>query len=158
MKVSKAIKKIEKALGVKVTRDGRNDNKYYAKYYFTYGNYVGSFLTQQAYGEDADEAYAHNWHIRRSNDHSDMMADYFAGSFYSNCTQMIHYLKPPPPKFPIGSLVRGKENKRGVRMGTAGAVGLVVGQLGTWGVMEIIYAGEEQISQAIERDFESCAD
>ena len=133
MEVSKAIKKIEKALGVKVTRDGHNDTKYHAKYYFTYGNYVGSFLTQQAYGEDADgnygpkdEAYAHNWHIRRSNDHSDMMTDYFAGSFRDNCTQMIQSLKPPAPKFAVGALVRGKDNKRANRQGYAGKTGLVM--------------------------------
>jgi len=147
MEVSKAIKKIEKYLGVKVERSGHNDTKYYAKYYFAYENYVGSFLTQQAYGEDAegnygaiDEAHAHNWHIRRCNDHSDLMTDYFAGSFRDNCTQMLHSLKAPPAKFPVGCLVRGKQNKRAVRQGYAGKVGLVVAA-GEY--MKIDWVGEE---------------
>ena len=148
MEVSKAIKKIEKYLGVKVTKDEHGVNtKYHAKYYFTYEKYVGSFLTQQAYGEDAegnygpkDEAYAHNWHIRRSNDHSDLMTDYFAGSFRDNCTQMLHSLKPPAPKFPVGALVRGKDNKRAQRNGYAGKTGLV---MDTGSYVKVHWMGEE---------------
>jgi len=161
MEVSKAIKKIEKALGVKVERSGHNDTKYNAKYYFTYGNYVGSFLTQQAYGEDEngnygpkDEAYAHNWHLRRNNDHSDMMTDYFAGSFRDNCTQLIHSLKPPAPKFPVGTLVRGKQNKRAIRQGYAGKTGLVM-ETGTY--LKIDWVGEEKPRYSTtypERDIE----
>ncbi len=166
MEVSKAIKKIEKYLGVKVTKDEHGVNtKYHAKYYFTYGNYVGSFLTQQAYGEDADgnygpkdEAYAHNWHIRRSNDHSDLMTDYFAGSFRDNCTQMLHSLKPPPAKFNVGDLVRGKQNKRAIRQGYAGKTALVV-KSGGGGYINIDFLGQpkQAYNSFPERDFEVVA-
>jgi hypothetical protein len=132
MEVSKAIKKIEKALGVKVTKESHNSGKYHGKYYFSHGDQVGSFLTQQGYGEDEngvygklDHAEAHNWHIRSKNDHSDIQSDYFAGHFVSNCSQLVRNFKPPTPKFAVGSLVRGKQNKRAIRQGYAGKVGLV---------------------------------
>ena len=122
MKVGKAIKKIEKYLGVKVQYDG-------CRYWFQYENEVGSFLAnghRGGMGADAMEADACNWHRRRVNDHSDMMTDYHAGSFRDNLTQLLHSMKAPPPKFPAGSLVRGKNNKRATRCGYAGMIGLVV--------------------------------
>ena len=122
MKVGKAIKKIEKYLGVKVEYSG-------CRYTFQYGNEVGSFLANGhagGMGADAMEADACNWHRRRVNDHSDMMTDYHAGSFRDNLTQVLHSMKAPPPKFPAGSLVRGKNNKRATRCGYAGMIGLVV--------------------------------
>jgi hypothetical protein len=54
------------------------------------------------------------------------MTDYHAGSFRDNITQVCESLLPPPPKFPVGSLVRGKQNKRAIRQGYAGKVGLVM--------------------------------
>ena len=129
MKLEKAIKKIEKALGVKVERptDGRG------RHYFQYGNRVGSFLTQTKWGEREDGTYgpiegeweAMNWHSRREDDHSDYQTDYFAGTYWDNCTQLIQSLKPPAAKFPVGCLVRGKQNKRAQRQGYAGKTGLV---------------------------------
>ena len=129
MKLEKAIKKIEKALGVKVERptDGRG------RHYFQYGNRVGSFLTQTKWGEREDVTYgpiegeweAMNWHSRREDDHSDYQTDYFAGTYWDNCTQLIQSLKPPTAKFPVGCLVRGKQNKRAQRQGYAGKTGLV---------------------------------
>lgn len=122
MKVGKAIKKIEKYLGVEVQYDG-------CRYWFQYENEVGSFLANGHRGgmdADAMEADACNWHRRRVNDHSDMMTDYHAGSFRDNLTQLLHSMKPPPPKFPAGSLVRGKQTKRAIRQGYAGRVGLVM--------------------------------
>ena len=129
MKLEKAIKKIEKALGVKVERptDGRG------RHYFQYGNRVGSFLTQTKWGEREDGTYgpiegeweAMNWHSRREDDHSDYQTDYFAGTYWDNCTQLIQSLKPPTSKFPVGCLVRGKQNKRAQRHGYAGKTGLV---------------------------------
>ena len=68
---------------------------------------------------------AHNWHARRVNDHSDPMTDYFAGSHFDNVTQLIHWVKPPEPKFKVGDLVKGKDNKRANRMGYANKLGIV---------------------------------
>jgi len=123
MKIGKAIKKIEKYLGVEVQCDG-------CRYWWAYENEIGSFLAN-GYGGDpmapeAMEAEACNWHRRRANDHSDSQSDYFAGSFRSNLTQLLHSMKAPPPKFPAGSLVRGKANKRATRQGYAGKIGLVI--------------------------------
>ena len=134
MRVEKAIKKIEKALGVKVQSDeSKSNNPYYNSYWFEYENNVCSFRTQQAYGEDEngdygplDYADAMSWHIRSRNDHTDLMTDYFAGYFVSNCTQLIRACKPPEAKFPVGTLVRGKQNKRATRQGYAGKIGLVM--------------------------------
>ena len=132
MRVEKAIKKIEKALGVKVEKLYEN-GEYHAKYCFAYGDNICSFSTQQAYGEDEngdygklDYAEASLWHTRRHNDHTDLMTDYFAGYFLENCAQLIRSCKPPEPKYPIGCLVRGKQNKRAIRQGYAGKTGMVM--------------------------------
>jgi len=130
MKLEKAIKKIEKALGVKVIRP--TDDR--SRHYFQYGNSVGSFLAQQAYGDREDGTYgpiegeqeACNWHTRRQNDISDPHTDYFAGYHLDNCAQLIRSFKPPTPKYPVGCLVRGKQNKRAQRCGYAGKTGMVV--------------------------------
>ena len=134
MRVEKAIKKIEKALGVKVQSDqSRSDNPYHNSYWFEYEDRICSFRTQQAYGEDEngnygplDYAYAMSWHTRQRDDHTDLYTDYFAGYFLDNCSQLIRSCKPPEAKFPVGTLVRGKQNKRAIRQGYAGKVGLVI--------------------------------
>ena len=121
MKVGKAIKKIEKYLGVEVQYDG-------CRYWFQYEDEVGSFLPNGHRGgmdADAMEADACNWHRRRVNDHSDMMTDYHAGSFRDNLTQLLHSMKPPTCKFKTGQLVRGKQTKRASRWGFAGLTGMV---------------------------------
>ena len=121
MKVGKAIKKIEKYLGVEVQYDG-------CRYWWQYENEIGSFLAnghRGGMGADAMEAEACNWHRRRCDDHSDMMTDYHAGSFRDNLTQLLHSMKAPPCKFKTGQLVRGKQNKRAMRWGFAGLTGMV---------------------------------
>tara|TARA_B100000676_G_scaffold212890_1_gene209315 strand:- start:76 stop:534 length:459 start_codon:yes stop_codon:yes gene_type:complete len=121
MKVGKAIKKIEKYLGVKVQYDG-------CRYWFQYENEVGSFLANGHRGgmdADAMEADACNWHRRRVGDESCMYTDYHAGSFRDNLTQLLHSMKPPPCKFKAGQLVRGKQSKRAQRWGFAGLTGMV---------------------------------
>lgn len=164
MEVSKAIKKIEKALGVKVEKLYEN-GPHHAKYTFHYGNHVGSFLTQQGYGDDAegnyvalDQAHAMNWHIRRVDDHTDTMTDYFAGSFRDNCTQLIHAFKPPAAKFNVGDLVRGKQNKRAQRNGYAGKTALVVAT-GGGSYFNIDFLGQPKraYNSFPERDFEVVA-
>ena len=66
------------------------------------------------------------FHVRSANDFSDPHTDYYAGSFRDNLTQVLHSLLPPPAKYPAGSLIRGKDNKRATRCGYAGKVGLVM--------------------------------
>ncbi len=121
MKVGKAIKKIEKYLGVEVQYDG-------CRYWWQYENEIGSFLAnghRGGMGADAMEAEACNWHRRRVDDESCLYSDYHAGSFRDNLTQLLHSMKAPPCKFKTGQLVRGKQNKRAMRWGFAGLTGMV---------------------------------
>jgi hypothetical protein len=148
MDLQKAIKKIEKRLGVKL--DDNGDGRYYVQV----GDYVGSFLTQKKWRGEEGEREASNWHIRHHADHTDSMSDYFAGSYRDNCTQWLNSLSPLEPKFPVGCLVRGKDNKRAIRQGYAGKVGLVTGS-GTY--MKVDWLGEEPPSYSMtypERDLE----
>ena len=116
----KAIKKVEKALGVKV-QEGYN-----GKYYVEYDNKICSWRASQKWGAKEGVKEASGWHVRRVDDHSDLHTDYFAGYHLDNITQMIHSVKPPEPKFKLGDLVEFKDNKRQQRYGQAGAFGVVV--------------------------------
>ena len=121
----KAVKKVEKALGVKVELIGN------CRYGCTYDGFVLSWLVQRKWRTEGTKILkdgpleASNWHIRHEDDHSDSMVDYFAGSYRDNVTQLIQTVKPSPPKFPIGSLVQGKENKRAKRHGYARRLAIV---------------------------------
>jgi hypothetical protein len=152
MKVKTAIKKIEKYLGVKVTNER-------GRFTFYYEDEVGSFLPNGQSGDSPNvmEADACNWHRRSSNDHSDSQSDYFAGSFRDNVTQLLHSMKAPPAKYPAGTLVRGKQNKRATRWGFAGKTGLVIKTAG--GNATVLWAGEKldtlrQNNYYSERDLE----
>ena len=111
---------------------------------FQHDGYVGSFLANGC-GSDDDQmdADAHNFHVRGVNDHSDLMTDYHAGSFRDNITQVCESLLPSPPKYPVGSLVRGKQNKRAMRQGYAGCVGLVM-EANAGDYARIAWTGEAQ--------------
>ena len=105
------------------------------------------------------EADACNFHVRRCDDYSDMQSDYFAGSFRDNASQMIEALLPKPPKFKVGQLVRGKSNKRAMRQGYAGKVGLVMAE-GGCGFARVAWVGDNSNSKRFgwptfpERDLE----
>ena len=125
MKVRNAIKKVKshfkkQGIDIEVKLVGH-------RWSFVHAGYVGSFLANGC-GSDEDQmdADAHNFHVRGVSDHSDLMTDYHAGSFRDNITQVCESLLPSPPKYPVGSLVRGKQNKRAIRQGYAGRVGLVM--------------------------------
>ena len=111
---------------------------------FVHDGYVGSFLANGC-GSDEDQmdADAHNFHVRGVNDRSDLMTDYHAGSFRDNITQVCESLLPSPPKYPVGSLVRGKQNKRAMRQGYAGRVGLVM-EANAGDYARIAWTGEAQ--------------
>ena len=134
MKFDKFVKKVESYLGVEV-QEGYNGN-----YWFQYGNQVGSFYREERW-DDPGVYEARGFHCRREDDHSDAMTDYFAGYFLSNGTQLLHTMKAPKPKFPVGTLVRGKQNKRAIRQGYAGKTGLVM-ETGTY--LKIDWLGEEK--------------
>ena len=129
MKVRNAIKKVKshfKKQGIDIQINSPSQGGSY-KWSFQYENYVGSFSANGVHGwaPEALDAHASLFHVRRFDDHSDSMTDYFAGSFRDNVTQVCESLLPSPPKYPAGSLVRGKDNKRATRHGFAGKIGLV---------------------------------
>jgi hypothetical protein len=131
MKVAAAIKKVENYF----KKHGHPEVKMEIvghRYTFVYNGQVGSFFPNGARtgSPEALEADATNYHVRSVNDHSDSMTDYFAGSFRDNITQVCESMLPPPSKFRAGELVRGKQNKRAIRQGFAGHVGLVMQTVG----------------------------
>ena len=65
-------------------------------------------------------------HVKRASEESDPHTDYFPGCFFDNITQALNHMAPLPPKYPVGSLVRFKNNKRNNRWNLAGKVALVV--------------------------------
>ena len=147
MKLESVIKKIQKRMpGVTIHTEGAA-GKGRSKYWFAYEGKIASFSSCEYRG-------ASSFHIRRENDHSDLMTDYYAGSFYDNATQMINTLCPPPPKFPVGTLVKGKNNKRASRLGFAERCGLVthVNHYGCYMLLMSDTGLEERYSY--ERDLE----
>ena len=149
MKFENYVKKVEKRLGVKVHIEEN-------RCWFQYGDRVGSFRRQEKW--DKPGVYeACSFHSRQENDHTDLMTDYFAGTYWDNGSQLLNSMKPPEPKFSVGALVRGKQNKRAIRQGYAGKVGLVV-DAGTY--MQIKWCGEPENSERYytptypERDIE----
>ena len=63
----------------------------------------------------------------------------FAGSHYSNLTQALSVLKPPPSKFKKGDTVKFKDTKKNVRWQRAGKIGVVITDLAStdhWCVVE----------------------
>ena len=154
MRHDKAVKKVEKALGVKVESLGGS------RYGCEYDGMIISWIASPSVQVSDDGKIvrdgpldAHNWHMRRVDDVSDPYTDYFAGYFVDNVTQLIHACKPPEPKYKPGQLVRGKQNKRAKRWGFAGKVGLVTDS-GS-GQARVLWNGEEPTrSYFSERDLE----
>ena len=129
MKVSAAIKKTrayfkKQGIDIEIVEPGEHGYKWT----FIHNNRVASFAANGVDARDPNvgDAQACLFHIRGINDHSCSYTDYHAGSYRDNLTQVLHSLLPPPPKYPAGSLVRGKANKRATRCGYAGKVGLVM--------------------------------
>ena len=128
MKLESAIKKIEKRLGKGCVEI--SDRKAWVSHEGT----ILSFWVKNG-GED----HCHGWHTRRHNDHSDLMTDYFAGTFHDNLTQALSWLKPPPSKFKKGDTVKFKDTKKNVRWRRAGKIGVVITDLAStdhWCVVE----------------------
>ena len=142
----KAVKKVEKALGVKVEQMGH-------RWGCVYDGQVLSWISSPRW-DNKDVLEASNWHIRRIDDHSDSMVDYFAGSHRDNLTQLINAVKPPEPKFPIGSLVQGKENKRAQRQGYANRLAIVT-EAGRYMYLKWVSGKEDRYRISYpERDFQ----
>ena len=140
MKVRNAIKKVKshfkkQGIDLDVQLVGH-------RWAFQHNGYVGSFLANgRCSDEDQMDADAHNFHVRHCDDHSCLHSDYHAGSFRDNITQVCESLLPSPAKYPVGSLVRGRNNKRATRQGYAGLVGLVT-KAGPGGYIFVDWVGK----------------
>ena len=116
----KAVKKVEKALGDRVEDFGGG------QFGMSYDGWCISWRTSPSdWLDKTSPLRASSWHVRREDDYTDIMTDYFAGHYVSNVTQLIRSVKKAEPKFPLGSLVRGKNNKRATRQGYAGRLAIV---------------------------------
>ncbi len=81
-------------------------------------------------------------HTVRDGLKSDPHTDYFPGTFWDNITQALNSIAPLPPKYPVGSLVRFKDNKLNNRWKLAGKVALVI-QAEAGGNYKVQYDGVE---------------
>ena len=142
MKLASAIKKIENrakvvGLDVEITQQDQNSHRHQVYVRFENSNQVISF-----YSECNGEDNIHLIKVTRDGDVTDIQSDYFAGSFVDNITQALNWCAPLPPKYPAGSLVRFKENKRNGRAKLTGIVALVM-EAKTGGNYKVQYAGQK---------------
>ena len=154
MKLQAALKKINArakkvGLNVDIQEDKRaHDSQYYIR--FEGSKQVISFYSK-CNGEDSIMLIK----VTRDGDVSDSQTDYFAGSFVDNITQALNWIVPLPAKYPAGSLVRFKDNKRNTRWKLAGQVALVT-NAGNGGNYQLQYPGQPERYGATysERDLE----
>ena len=142
MKLASAIKKIENrakvvGLDVEINQQDQHSHQHQTYVRFEGSNQVISFYSSRN-GEDD----IHLIKVTRDGDVTDIQSDYFAGSFVDNITQALNWCAPLPPKYPAGSLVRFKENKRNGRAKLTGIVALVM-EAKTGGNYKVQYAGVE---------------
>ena len=127
MKAKSVISKIKKRLGIDVSDQVdavMNGTAASRKVVIPWKDHVLSFYVDHSSLQG--HATVNLIHVRRENDHSDLMTDYHAGYFPNNLTRALDAIEPPEPKFPAGSLVQVKPTKRAVRFNIAGISGLVV--------------------------------
>lgn len=95
------------------------------------------------YRDPESELRVSSFHTKGVGQESDPHTDYFPGTYWSNATQLIDRLVPPPVKFTPGVLVRGKaENKRAKRHGYAGKTALVTGASGKYMSLQFVDRGD----------------
>ena len=152
MKYNRFINKLKKRLGqdIEIQADAMTVNG--RKEWLVHGNYIASWRVQGSYCRDlcdynpAGPLEVSSFHARRVDDHPDSMTDYFPGTYWSNGTQLIDWLKPPPPKYPTGALVRGKlQNKRAKRLGYAGKTALVMRTSGKYMSLKFVDVASERL-------------
>ena len=127
MKYKSFINKLKKRLGTKdldITTDefGANGRREWLIHEDTVARW---HVEREDYRDPESELRVSSFHTKGVGQESDPYTDYFPGTYWSNATQLIDRLVPPPNKFKAGQLVRGKDNKRAKRWGYAGKTALV---------------------------------
>ena len=141
MKLKAAIKKIEtraKKLDRKVDieqNDYHNNGQVKVYVRFEDSTQLLSFWTNR-------DGTISSPHTVRDGLESDPHTDYFPGSFWDNITQALNYIVPLPAKYPVGSLIRFKDNKRMNRFKMAGKIALVI-EAASGGSYRVQYDGSE---------------
>lgn len=126
MKYKSFINKLKKRLGkdLDISSDTWGVNG--RKEWIVYEDTVASWRVEPSDFRDPDSPRrVCGFHTKGVNQESDPQTDYFPGTYWDNATQLVDRLKSPPAKYPAGSLVRGKDNKRAKRFGYAGKHALV---------------------------------
>ena len=141
MKLENALKKVRnraKIVGREVSieqNDYHNNGQVKVYIRFEDSNQLLSFWTNS-------DGTISSPHTVRDGLKSDPHTDYFPGTFWDNITQALNSIAPLPPKYPVGSLVRFKDNKRNNRWKLAGKVALVI-QAEAGGNYKVQYDGVE---------------
>ena len=141
MKKAAAIKKIRNRAKIVDRKVVIKENDYHGNGQIkVYARFEGSNQTI-SFWTNSDGSIS-SPHIVRDGDVSDSMTDYFAGYHVDNITQALNTLAALPAKYPVGSLVRFKDNKRNNRWKLAGKVALVI-QAEAGGNYKVQYDGVE---------------
>ena len=141
MKLEAALKKIRnraKKLDRKVDieqNDYHNNGQVKVYVRFEESNQLLSFWTNR-------DGTISSPHTVRDGLKSDPHTDYFPGSFWDNITQALNYIVPLPAKYPVGSLIRFKNNKRMNRSKMAGKIALVI-EAASGGNYKVQYDGSQ---------------
>ena len=141
MKLEAALKKIRnraKKLDQKVDieqNDYHNNGQVKVYVRFEESNQLLSFWTNR-------DGTISSPHTVRDGLKSDPHTDYFPGSFWDNITQALNYIVPLPAKYPVGSLIRFKDNKRMNRSKMAGKIALVI-EAASGGSYKVQYDGSQ---------------
>jgi len=141
MKLEAALKKIRnraKKLDRKVDieqNDYHNNGQVKVYVRFEESNQLLSFWTNR-------DGTISSPHTVRDGLESDPHTDYFPGSFWDNITQALNYIVPLPAKYPVGSLIRFKDNKRMNRSKMAGKIALVI-EAASGGSYKVQYDGSQ---------------
>ena len=131
MKYDGFIRKLKKrlkteTLDLSVTSWGANGRKEW----LVHDGTVASWRVEKDSYREGQPLVVSGFHTKGVGQESDPQTDYFPGTFWSNATQLVDRLCPPPAKYPAGTLVRGKDNKRAHRFGYAGKHALVTQSTG----------------------------
>ena len=146
-KIRARAKLVDRKVEVKdIDHHGNGSSKVYAR--FEGSNQTISFWVNR---DDSMGAP----HICRDGDVTDSMTDYFAGYHVDNITQALNAVAALPARYPVGSLVRFKDNKRNGRWKLAGKIALVM-QAESGGNYKVQYPGSEDRYDPFysERDLE----